>query len=79
MKFLPLGYLLGNTFLGITIGGIKGIVVAEGAASGSFSSVAIRAGETCIYRNLLNPVSKPLPEEIGIGIKPAGMTPGVGR
>ena len=60
---LALLQLLRNRLPAVAIAGIERTVVAVRASSARDSSIPVRTGESCIYRNLLNPeVRKPLPD-----------------
>lgn len=69
--------LLNNRFFRTAIGRVKSPVVAEGAATGSLCTVAVRTGETSIYRHFLHSGAMGRSETVGEGVEPSRSTPGI--
>jgi uncharacterized membrane protein len=61
----------------VTIGGVKGVVVAVGATASSFGSIPVGTIETGIDTYFLYPFSKKIPEVGCIGIVTPVMSPGI--
>jgi hypothetical protein len=79
MKFNSLQYLLPHGLIRITIGWIKSIVKTKCTTSQPFTTVAVRACETCIDGHFLHPVTEYFSQVIRVGIESAAVSPGVGH
>ena len=77
VKLNALFHLLENWLYRIAVAGVKGVVVAVGAATGAYCSITVGTGETCINGELLNPTAKGSAEVAGVGVVAAVISPGV--
>lgn len=68
--------LLGDRFLGIAVGGIEALVIAECAASKGHAAITVWAAETGINRHLLYAVPEGALEVLRIRVEASMVVPG---